>query len=43
VPEAMAGAAEWIETYHQFWSGSLDKLAEHLKRNPPPDKKDELP
>jgi DNA-binding transcriptional ArsR family regulator len=44
VPEAMAGAAEWIETYRHFWSGSLDKLAEHLKHNPAsPDKKDELP
>jgi DNA-binding transcriptional ArsR family regulator len=31
-PAAMASAAEWIETYRRFWSGSLDRLAQHLEK-----------
>src|ERR1700733_12626540 len=41
-PEALAGAEAWIAAQRQFWTGSLDRLAEHLKRNPSsPVKKDE--
>src|ERR1700712_1700704 len=25
-PDAMAGAAEWIETHRRFWTGRLDRL-----------------
>ena len=41
-PAAMGPAAEWIETTRRFWSESLDKLEEHLKRNAPQEK-DEKP
>jgi DNA-binding transcriptional ArsR family regulator len=30
-PDAMAGAAEWIETTRRFWKDSFDKHEEHLK------------
>jgi DNA-binding transcriptional ArsR family regulator len=28
--EPMRGAAEWVETYRQFWEGRLDALALYL-------------
>ncbi|HWD29816.1 MAG TPA: metalloregulator ArsR/SmtB family transcription factor [Rhizomicrobium sp.] len=31
-PAAMAGAAEWIEAQRAYWSGTLDRLNEHLKK-----------
>jgi len=31
-PEALAGAADWLEFYRRFWSGSFDRLDAHLKR-----------
>ncbi len=31
-PEAMDHAAAWIEHMRAFWSGTFDKLDEHLKR-----------
>src|SRR2546426_10671027 len=33
-------AAQWVEEYHKFWEGSLDRLAEYLeKANERPGKK----
>lgn len=32
IPDAIASAAEWIETYRRFWNESFDKLDEHLKQ-----------
>jgi DNA-binding transcriptional ArsR family regulator len=31
-PEALAGAAEWIEAQRHFWSGSFDRLEARLKQ-----------
>jgi DNA-binding transcriptional ArsR family regulator len=31
-PEVLAGATEWLDFHRRFWSGSLDRLATHLKR-----------
>jgi DNA-binding transcriptional ArsR family regulator len=31
-PEALKGAAEWIDFHRQFWTGSFDRLGTHLKR-----------
>ena len=31
-PIAMTGAAEWIESYRNFWNSSFDKLDEQLKQ-----------
>ncbi|GAA0533172.1 DNA-binding transcriptional ArsR family regulator [Rhizomicrobium palustre] len=28
---ALKAASDWLEFYARFWSGSLDRLAEHLK------------
>lgn len=33
-PEALASATEWLDFHRRFWSGSLDKLAEHLRQKP---------
>ena len=33
-PEALAGAQQWLEFHQRFWSGSLERLATHLKTNP---------
>ncbi|MBS0581214.1 MAG: winged helix-turn-helix transcriptional regulator [Proteobacteria bacterium] len=33
-PEALAAAQQWLEFHQRFWSGSLDRLASHLKTNP---------
>jgi DNA-binding transcriptional ArsR family regulator len=30
-PAPLAGAAEWLERYRQFWEGSFDRLDDHLK------------
>jgi DNA-binding transcriptional ArsR family regulator len=30
-PDALASAREWLDFHQRFWSGSLDRLAEHLK------------
>ena len=38
-PAAMGPAAEWIETTRRFWSESLDKLEDHLKRTSEKDDK----
>ncbi len=31
-PEPMAAAMAWLGRYQRFWSGSLERLAEHAKR-----------
>ncbi len=31
--EPLKEAAEWVETYRQFWEGQLDRLAEYLEQN----------
>lgn len=31
--DALKSAREWLDFHQRFWSGSLDKLAEHLKQN----------
>jgi DNA-binding transcriptional ArsR family regulator len=31
-PEALAGAAEWIDFQRRFWRGSFDRLEARLKR-----------
>ena len=33
-PDALASAREWLDFHKRFWSGSLDRLEEHLKENP---------
>ena len=33
-PEALTGAQEWLEFHRRFWTGSLDRLAAHLKTAP---------
>ena len=30
-PEALASARAWLDFHQRFWSGSFDKLAEHLQ------------
>jgi DNA-binding transcriptional ArsR family regulator len=30
-PEALTGAAEWLDFHRRFWSGSFDRLDAHLK------------
>jgi DNA-binding transcriptional ArsR family regulator len=37
-PEALTAAADWLDFHRRFWSGSLDRLAAHLKQ-PPQEKK----
>jgi DNA-binding transcriptional ArsR family regulator len=32
-PQGLQGAAEWIDFYRRFWSGSFDRLDAHLKRD----------
>src|SRR5215472_110714 len=32
-------AAQWVEEYRKFWEGSLDRLAEYLKKTAEPNKK----
>ncbi|MEA2917288.1 MAG: hypothetical protein QOJ15_9369, partial [Bradyrhizobium sp.] len=38
-PEALTGAAEWIDFQRAFWSGSFDRLEARLKQT----KKDRKP
>jgi DNA-binding transcriptional ArsR family regulator len=33
-PEALIAAQEWLDFNRRFWSGSLDRLASHLKHAP---------
>jgi DNA-binding transcriptional ArsR family regulator len=33
-PEALTVAQEWLDFNRRFWSGSLDRLASHLKNTP---------
>jgi DNA-binding transcriptional ArsR family regulator len=33
-PEALKTASEWLEFYSRFWSGTLDRLDEHLRKGP---------
>ena len=33
-PEALAGAAEWLDFHRRFWIGSFARLDAHLKRSP---------
>jgi DNA-binding transcriptional ArsR family regulator len=30
-PAPLEDAAEWLEDYRQFWEGSFDRLADHLR------------
>jgi DNA-binding transcriptional ArsR family regulator len=30
--EALSGAQDWLDFSRRFWSGSLDRLADHLQR-----------
>jgi DNA-binding transcriptional ArsR family regulator len=32
-------AAQWVEEYHKFWQGSLDRLAEYLEKENRPSEK----
>jgi DNA-binding transcriptional ArsR family regulator len=32
--DALSKARDWLDFHARFWSGSLDRLAEHLKQNP---------
>ena len=32
--EALAAAASWLDFHRRFWTGSLERLDSHLKRNP---------
>jgi DNA-binding transcriptional ArsR family regulator len=33
-PEGLVAAASWLDFHRRFWSGSLERLDAHLKRNP---------
>jgi len=33
-PAGLKTAQEWLDHYRAFWSGALDRLDAHLKRNP---------
>src|ERR1700749_3308158 len=33
-PDALARAREWLDFHQRFWSGSLDRLEQHLKEHP---------
>jgi DNA-binding transcriptional ArsR family regulator len=34
-PDALASAREWLDFHQRFWSGSFDRLADHLKGKTP--------
>ena|SRR5690242_3411238 len=36
--DALSQAREWLDFHARFWSGSLDRLAEHLKQKPETEK-----
>jgi len=38
-PQGLKGAQEWLDYYRAFWTGSFDRLDDHLKRNPSPKEK----
>jgi DNA-binding transcriptional ArsR family regulator len=31
--EALTNASEWLEFHRRFWSGTLDRLNDHLKQD----------
>ena len=33
-PDTLASAREWLDFHKRFWSGSLDRLEQHLKEHP---------
>lgn len=37
-PEALSAAADWLDFHRRFWSGSFERLADHLSQ-PPHEKK----
>ncbi|HEX7726080.1 MAG TPA: metalloregulator ArsR/SmtB family transcription factor [Rhizomicrobium sp.] len=37
-PDAMDAARQWLDFHQRFWSGSLDKLADHLNQKPEKEK-----
>jgi DNA-binding transcriptional ArsR family regulator len=37
-PAGLKTAQEWLDQTYAFWTGSFDRLDEHLKRNPHPPK-----
>jgi DNA-binding transcriptional ArsR family regulator len=37
-PEGLKTAQEWLDHYRTFWTGTFDRLDEHLKRNSKPPK-----
>lgn len=37
-PGALESAREWLDFHQRFWSGSLDRLADHLKQKPEKEK-----
>ena len=40
-PEPLKEATDWLDAYRQFWSDSLDQLADHLRELQDRDKRDE--
>lgn len=34
VPHSLTDATAWLTTHEQFWSSSLDALADHLEEHP---------
>ncbi|HWA29573.1 MAG TPA: metalloregulator ArsR/SmtB family transcription factor [Rhizomicrobium sp.] len=36
--EALEQAQEWLDFHARFWSGTLDRLADHLKQKPEKEK-----
>jgi len=39
-PQGLKGAQEWLDYYRAFWTGSFDRLDDHLKRNLSPTPKE---
>jgi DNA-binding transcriptional ArsR family regulator len=35
-PGGLKSAQEWLDHYRAFWTGALDRLDAHLKKNPEP-------
>jgi DNA-binding transcriptional ArsR family regulator len=33
-PQGLKSAQEWLDHYRAFWTGALDRLDAHLKKNP---------
>jgi len=36
-PAALKAANDWLAFYSRFWGATLDRLAEHLKKEGPPE------